>query len=222
MTSCKSSFPATTMRDEVEGQRRVHRVAERVENRGDIVADLARDLVRVFGRDADVLRERPGPVDADAARIAAQVTAPGAAITAFAAHDVSFPRHPVADLDRMHELADLFDHADVFVADGHRHGHVFLRPLVPVVDMQVGAADRDLADLDQHVLGTGLGPRHVLQPEAGFIVCLDQCFHCGLPVISSSRLPASMKASMALSICARSCAALIWVRTRAISFGTTG
>ena len=49
------------------------------------------------------------------------------------------------------QLADFLDHADVLVADRHRHRHVFLGPLVPVVDVQVGAADGDLADLDQHV-----------------------------------------------------------------------
>ncbi len=72
--------------------------------------------------------------------------------------------HSVKVGDRVHQLADLGDVTDVFVADRHRHRHVRLRPLVAVVDMQVGAADRDLVDLDQHVLRTGFGFFDLLQP----------------------------------------------------------
>ncbi len=44
-----------------------------------------------------------------------------------------------------------------FVADHHRHRNGLLRPLVPVPDMNIGAADRRLLHLDQHVVRPDLG-----------------------------------------------------------------
>ena len=41
-----------------------------------------------------------------------------------------------------HLRADVGDLADIFVAGDHRHRHRLLRPLVPIVDVDVGAADR--------------------------------------------------------------------------------
>ena len=41
-----------------------------------------------------------------------------------------------------HVIADALDDADKFMPDDHRHRNGFLRPGVPVVDVNVGAADR--------------------------------------------------------------------------------
>ncbi len=48
--------------------------------------------------------------------------------------------------------ADLDDLAHELVADHHRHGDGLLRPGVPVVDVQVGAADAGAVHADQHVV----------------------------------------------------------------------
>ena len=104
-----------------------------------------RQLEGVEGRDDEVFGEAALAVHADADRVAAQVAAAGAAVAAITAGDVAFAGDAVADLEALHLAADLDDLADVLVADGHRHGIVLLRPLVPDVDVHVGAADRGLA-----------------------------------------------------------------------------
>ena len=84
--------------DQVEGQRGVGGVAERIEDRGDVVADRVGQLEGVVGGDRQVLGERPGTIDADADRVAAQVPPAGAAVAAVAAGDVALARDAVADL----------------------------------------------------------------------------------------------------------------------------
>ncbi|MNN71143.1 hypothetical protein D3C81_1870500 [compost metagenome] len=67
--------------------------------------------------------------------------------------DVTLGRDALADLEAaIHVLADGDDLAGELVAGDHRHGHVLLGPLVPVPNVDVGAADGGAVHLDQHVL----------------------------------------------------------------------
>ena len=52
------------------------------------------------------------------------------------------------------------------MAERQRRHDPALRPLVPAVDVQVGTADARCLDLDQHLVGRGLGHRHLVEPEA--------------------------------------------------------
>ena len=90
-------------------------------------------------------------------RVAAQVPAAGAAVAAVAAGDVALAGDAVADREAAHFAAERDDLAAVLVADLHRHRDRALRPGVPLVDVDVGAADGRLAHADQHVVRAGLG-----------------------------------------------------------------
>src|SRR5262249_17932635 len=135
---------------QVEGERGVHRVPQRVEERGDLVGNLLRHPEDVERREGDVLGEAAGPVDAQAHGVPAQVALPGAAVPAVATGDVPLAAHPVADLEAGDLGAELGDLAHELVPDHHRDLDGLLRPRVPVPDVNVGAADAGLADLDQH------------------------------------------------------------------------
>jgi len=163
--------------DHIERQRGVHRVAERVEDGGQVVRDAVGDREGVERRDHQVLGERAGAVDADADRVAAQVAAAGAAVAAVAAGDVAFAGDALADLEALHFRAHAGDDADVLVADVHRHRDGLLRPLIPVPDMDVGAADRGLGDLDQQVVRADLGHRHVGHLQTRRRLQFGKCFH---------------------------------------------
>ncbi len=97
-------------------------------------------------------------------------------------------------------------------------GMVRCGPLVPVVDVDVGAADGRLADLDEDVVGADLGDRHLLHPDAGLAPGLDE----GLQAITPISRPTLPKAAMARSMCAGAWPADICTRMRACPFGTTG
>src|SRR6185369_4853910 len=207
--------------DQVERQRGVRCVAKRIEDRRQVVRDIVRNLERVESGDHQVFGECALAIDADADGIAAQVTAPGAAVAAEAAGDVAFARYAVADREAAHFLAHVDDLADVLMTDVHRHRNRLARPLVPVPDMHVGAADRCLADAYHHVVVADLGFFHLSQLEARRGFELGECLH-RFSLIAPSALPTFAKAAIARSIWSAVCAALIWVRMRALPFGTTG
>ena len=83
--------------DEVERERGVRRVAERIEDRRDLVGDVVGNPEGVERRNHEVLGERALAIDADAHRVAAEVAAAGAAVAAEAAGDVALARDAVAD-----------------------------------------------------------------------------------------------------------------------------
>ena len=85
--------------DQREGQRGVHGVAERVEDRGDVEVDLGAVHPHVGGGQRHVLGERAVAADAEADGGAAQVAAAGQAVAALAADQVALAADQVADRD---------------------------------------------------------------------------------------------------------------------------
>ena len=94
-----------------------------------------------------------------------------------------------------HVRADVDDLADELVPDHHRHRDRLLRPVVPAVDVQVGAADPRLADADQDVVDADLRLRDVLEPEARLGVRLDERLHRRAIVVARWRSPVSATAT---------------------------
>jgi hypothetical protein len=116
-------------------------------------------------------------VHADADGVRAQVLLAGAAVAAVPADDVAFGRDALAELVAGHARAHVDDAADELVADDQAGLDRALAPLVPLVDVQVGAADRGLLELDQHLVGADLRHRHLFHPDALAGFALDQGFH---------------------------------------------
>ena len=154
--------------DQIEGERRVHGVTERIENGGQIVRNIVRDFEGVKGRDHQIFRKAARTVHAHADGIAAQVRTPTAAVTAVAAGNVTFTGDAVADFEAFHFLADTHHFTDIFVTDNHRYRNGFLRPLVPVVDVNVSTADSRFTNFDQQIVMTDFRFRHVGHPNPFF------------------------------------------------------
>ena len=94
------------------------RVAERVEDRGDLLVDTRPVVPDVGHRQDDVLGERAVAPDAETDRVGAQVPATGQAMAAAAADDVALAaRRGRRARSRSTLLADLDDLADELVAD---------------------------------------------------------------------------------------------------------
>ena len=73
----------------------------------------------------------------------------------------------LADREARDARAKLGDLADILMADDLWGLDVLLRPLVPFVDMDVGAADRGLVDLDENFSGARHRNRHLPQLQSG-------------------------------------------------------
>ena len=83
----------------------------------------------------------------------------------------------VADLKVAHIGADRRHLPGELMSDDHRHRDRLLRPGIPPVDVQVGAADPRLADADQNLVDPELGFGHVLEPQTLGGFGLDQRAH---------------------------------------------
>ncbi len=109
---------------------------------------------------------------------------------------------------------DLDNLAGEFVACNQPDGDGPLRPLIPIPDMDIGATDTGLMDLDQHVVRSDFGYRSGLHPKTFLCFGLHQRFHRVHDNTPVSR-PAFAKASSAKSSSSFVSAAFIWVRIRA-------
>ena len=98
--------------------------------------------------------ETAGPVHAHARGMRAKMPPAGHAIAAAAAHHVAFARDQFAGMKVDDVGADLDDLADELVANGHGDRNGLLRPLVPIVDVNVGTADAGTVHADQHINNT--------------------------------------------------------------------
>jgi hypothetical protein len=163
--------------DDVERQRAVGGVAVGIEEGGDLRGDLRRDQPQVLRGHADVFGEGAVAVDADAAGMGAEMAAAGAAVAALAAGEVAFGRDTVADLVVVDARTHFDDAADELVADDKAGRDRALGPFIPLIDVEVGAADGGLLDLDEHLVHAGRRRRHALHPDALLGPALHQGLH---------------------------------------------
>ncbi len=154
-------------------------VAERIEDRGDVQIDAFLVTPEVGHRHRDVIGERARPVHADALGVRAQMPPPGQAIAAAAADHVAFAAHQIARVEIADVGAHLHDLADKLVADRHRHRNGALRPLVPIVDMNIGAADAGALYADQDIVDADRRLGNLFEPQARLALALYECFHEG-------------------------------------------
>ena len=90
---------------------------------------------------------------------------------------MSLGRDQFALFEVVNAVAGLFDDADEFVPDHHGDGDRLLGPGVPVINVNVGAADRTFLDADENVVRSDLGNGNFFQIEARFALTFDQSRH---------------------------------------------
>ncbi len=168
----------------VEGQRRMGGVAQGVEAGENIPWDGGIAVPDVGHRDAQILGKSSRPVNPHTAGIHAQVAAAGQAVAAAAADQVPFAGDNVTGLKIMHVVADIRDRTDKFVPDVHGNRNRFLGPGIPVIYMNVGAANGSFVDFNQDIIDTDLRHINIFQPNAGFRFGFDEGFHFHVHILS--------------------------------------
>ena len=150
--------------DEAELRCRVHGIPKGVEDRGDVEVDLRQMRPQVSRGHHDELGESTIPLHANAHCVRAERPASGHAVATAPADDMPLGADELAGVDRGDILPELDDLADELVADDQSGLDRVLGPLVPRVDVEIGAADAGAEDADQDLSRTRLRLRHVLQP----------------------------------------------------------
>ncbi len=146
---------------EVDDLRRMHGIAEGIEERADAERNVRRKLDHVRRRNLHEFGEGAVLVQAVDLRADADVPVAGAALRTLAADDVHLRRDIVADVQRpfvraLGAFADLLDEAAELMSVDARRRDGLLDRRIPVIDVLVRAADRSGGDADQHFAGTGL------------------------------------------------------------------
>ena len=134
-------------------------------------------LPKIGGGYHEVFRECAVAAAPNADSQVAQVPLTGAAVPAQSAVDVALGGHTFAWFEAVDTFTDGGDFADKFVPDDARYSDVAPSPVVPFVNVQVGATDPGLVDFYQDLVGSHAGHWRLLQPDAGFPTLLDQGLH---------------------------------------------
>src|SRR5690606_24954866 len=82
--------------DQIEGQRRVHRIAERIEDRGDIIGNFIGNREHIGCGQGQIFSKAAGPVNAYAERVAAKVPLARTAVTTYAADNMALAGYALA------------------------------------------------------------------------------------------------------------------------------
>ena len=98
-------------------------------------------MPRIGRRDGDEFGPGARAINANALGIRVKVAPTGKTIPAVPASNMAFADDQIAFAKATHICSNRGDLADEFMADGHRHRNRFLRPGVPVVNVNIGAAD---------------------------------------------------------------------------------
>ncbi|MNN71931.1 hypothetical protein D3C81_1879190 [compost metagenome] len=84
------------------------------------------------------------------------------------ASNVAFTRHAIADFKTFHFLADADYFADILMPNNHWNRDGFLRPFIPVINVNVSPADGCFTDFNQQIVMTDFRFRNVGHPNAFF------------------------------------------------------
>ena len=125
----------------VAGKGGVGGISERIEDGGNVIRNGIGHYKGIHGGYAEVFGKTSLPVDADTDGVAAEMSSSCPAVAAVSAGDVAFSGDPITGVDALDFIPYLFNDAYEFMADGHRHRDGSLRPLVPIVDVDVSSAD---------------------------------------------------------------------------------
>src|SRR5690348_6193342 len=134
-------------------------------------------MPHVGGRHRDVFGEAPVTIDTDHFRIRTRMRVAGSTEQAPSIHDVSFDRHPIADMDIGDQRPDLRDVPGEFVPNDERRVAPPARPVIPLVNMDVGAAHARAAHADQHFVIANGRYGHILELETGGCSLFDERVH---------------------------------------------
>src|ERR1700682_1460262 len=167
---------------------RVHGVPERLLDAGDVNRHRAIGDPRVDGGDGDQLSEAAVSIKTEDLHVAADVPLADQALVAGAVGDMGLGGDEVADADVFRPRPDSLHCPAALVSDDPRGPHPLGHPVAPLVDGEVGAADRRRLHPDQDLILAGPRLWDLGYLYAGLRPRFDDCFQLG-PILIPLRLP---------------------------------
>src|SRR5437588_3128168 len=128
-------------------------------------------------RQNQILGEGAGPVHADAFGVRAKVAPSCKAIAAAPADHVSLAADDLPRIKIRHIRAGFHDFAHKFESDYHWDRDGACRPIIPFINVEIGAANAGAMDSDEYVIDADTRFGNVFEPEARFGFGFDERFH---------------------------------------------
>jgi len=93
------------------------------------------------------------------------MTAAGQAIAAVAANQMPFTGYDVSRFEIVDIAADFIHRTDKLMP--HMHGNLnrFLSPVIPVINVNIGAANGGFVNFNQNIVDADVRDRHIFQPD---------------------------------------------------------
>src|SRR6202034_4766510 len=136
---------------DLPGENSVYGIPEWVEDRGIVHWDCGIELPDIRLRDHHVFGKGAVGVDADDLHALANVRFAGTALQTFAASDMHLGGNEVAFLNTGDLVAESGDFPTKLMPGDQRRVNTILGTAVPVIDVEIGAADGRHLHFDQHV-----------------------------------------------------------------------
>ena len=130
----------------------MHGIAERIEAGEDIERDGGISMPGIRRGNGHELGPGARPVYAHALCVWAKMPPARQTIAAMPAGDVTFADDEIALGESADIAADAINFADELVTDRYRDRDGFLRPRIPVVNMNIGPADRCFERVNEDVV----------------------------------------------------------------------
>src|ERR1039458_8708508 len=121
-------------------------VAEWVEDGRDFLVNAGIVAPDVSHGKGDQLCKGAWAIDPDAVDLGAEMPPPRKAVATASTGNVSLAAYDVARMKIIHVRANLNDFAHKFMTDGHGNRDGLLRPFVPLIYVNVGAANSGFLD----------------------------------------------------------------------------
>src|SRR5258707_14487810 len=155
----------------------MHRVSERVETRKHLQWNvrICRPDIRLWNDNQ--LGKRYGPVNQNAASVAAEVAAANQTISAASANYVPLPgdNHPGVKI--MDVAAHALNYPPKRMPNHQRTRDRSLCPIIPLENMNIGATDGRTENSDENIKFANLWNRNLVEPKTGCALFLHERFH---------------------------------------------
>ena len=152
-------------------------IPKRIKNRGILLRDRGIQFPDVRLGDHHELGKCPVRIHADDFHVVTDVGLTGTALQAFAAGHVHLRGNKVSLLHAGNFVATGYNLAAKFMPGNQRRMNPSLSPSVPLINMQIGAADRGHSDFDQNFCAAKCGHLHLSNFRSRRRIALHNCQH---------------------------------------------
>ena len=107
-----------------------------------------------------------------------EMSAPGQTVSTPSANYMPFTADDLARTKVRDVGTNVSDLTDKLMTDDHWDRDRLLSPFIPLVDMDVRAADSSAVDLDEDIVDSNGRFRNIFEPQTWFGFAFDESFHC--------------------------------------------